>query len=216
LIASLLELVLPSLCPSCDGARSQGATLLCTTCARGLVPARWLEEVRTAIAFEGTGARLVRRFKFERRRDGLRVLMPLLVERVVRLSFDAVVPVPRHPSRIREQGSDPAFELARRLGRRVGVRVIDSALARSRPTRPQTGLVPEERLRNVLGSFRARPAMLRGRSVLLLDDVATTGATLECAAAELRSRSGAARVLPVALAGTRLYPAPAPLRYNPA
>jgi predicted amidophosphoribosyltransferase len=148
----------------------------------------------------------VRRFKFERRRDGLRVLMPLLVERVVRLSFDAVVPVPRHPARIREQGSDPAFELARRLGRRAGVGVIDSALARTRPTRPQTGLAPEQRLRNVVGSFRARPGALRGRAALLLDDVVTTGATLSCAAAELRARSGASQVLPVALAGTEALP----------
>jgi len=132
--------------------------------------------------------------------------MPLLVERVVRLRFDAVVPVPRHPARIREQGSDPAFDLARRLGRSVGVRVAESALTRTRPTQPQTDLTPEERLRNVTGSFQARPAALRGRSVLLLDDVVTTGATLRCAAAELRARSGASRVLPVALAGTGALP----------
>jgi len=205
-IASLLELIAPSLCPGCDGSRAEGAVLLCPACSRQLVRARWLGEVRTALAFAGTGARLVRRFKFERRRDGLRVLMPLLVERVVRLRFDAVVPVPRHPARIREQGSDPAFDLARRLGRSVGVRVAESALTRTRPTQPQTDLTPEERLRNVTGSFQARPAALRGRSVLLLDDVVTTGATLRCAAAELRARSGASRVLPVALAGTGALP----------
>jgi predicted amidophosphoribosyltransferase len=125
-IASLLELIAPSLCPGCDGSRAEGAALLCPACSRHLVRTQWLGEVRTALAFAGTGARLVRRFKFERRRDGLRVLMPLLVERVVRLRFDAVVPVPRHPARIREQGSDPAFDLASRLGRSVGVRVAES------------------------------------------------------------------------------------------
>jgi predicted amidophosphoribosyltransferase len=198
--------VAPSLCPACDAARAETAPLLCPACARDLVPSRWLGGVRTAVSFVRTGARLVRRFKFEGRGDARQVLLPLLVERVFRLPFDVVVPVPRHPDRIREQGADPAFDLARRLARSIGVRIVDSALVRTRPTPPQTGLAPEERRRNVERSFGARPGALADRRVLLLDDVVTTGATLGAAAAELRARSGAARVLPVALAGTPALP----------
>jgi ComF family protein len=196
--------VAPSCCPGCDTPRAGAANLLCPDCARGLRPLAELEGVRTAIAYTATGARLVQRFKFEGRRDALRVLVPPLVERLFRLRFDTLVPVPRHPARIREQGCDPAWELARRLGRALGVRVRDAALERTRASGPQLELPPRERWRNVEGAFRARPGALAGRQVLLLDDVVTTGATLESAARELERGSGATRVLRAALAATPL------------
>lgn len=200
--AALLELIVPSVCPGCDGARSEGQALLCADCAAALVPLSKLRRVHTALSYEGKGAELLRSFKFDRRRDALRALIELLVDRVRELRFDGVVPVPRHPRRVRELGSDPTFELGRALARRTGVPLWDRALGRSRPTPPQTGLGSEDRRRNVHHSFRAHPEALRGRRVLLLDDVTTTGATLEAAAAALRHPAGAQRVVRVALAGT--------------
>jgi predicted amidophosphoribosyltransferase len=96
--------------------------------------------------------------------------------------------------------------LARALARRNGVPLLDRALSRARPTPPQTGLSVAARTRNVAQSFLAASGALRGRRVLLLDDVATTGATLLEAARCLRQASGARRITLVALAGT-----PAPL-----
>jgi len=98
------------------------------------------------------------------------------------------------------------YTLARALSRRTGVPLAGRALARARATPPQTGLSISARKANVALSFRARPGALSGRRVLLLDDVATTGATLVEAARCLRQSSGARRISLVALAGT-----PAPL-----
>jgi len=206
LLGGLLELVVPSVCPACDVPRASGDALLCASCARGLRALSRLRAVHTAIAYEGTGMELVRRFKFEGRRDALAVLVAQLAPRVRELRFDAIVPVPRHLARVRSEGSDPVHTLARALGRRVRVPLLDNALARARATPPQTGLSIASRRANVAASFRARPGALSGKRVLLLDDVATTGATLIEAARSLRRASGARRITLVALAGT-----PAPL-----
>jgi predicted amidophosphoribosyltransferase len=170
------------------------------------VPLAGLGRVTTAIAYRGTGARLVQRFKYQGRRDALAVLVTALEERARALRFDGIVPVPRHPRRVRELRLDPVHALARALAARLGVPLWTRVLRRSRATRSQTGLAPEERHTNVLGSFRAAPGALWNRSVMLLDDVTTTGATLEAAAAELRGRGGARRIVRLALAGTPSLP----------
>jgi ComF family protein len=202
LLGALLELVVPSVCPACDVPRACGDALLCASCARGLRALPRLRAVHTAIAYDGNGMELVRRFKFEGRRDALAVLLNRLAARVRELRFDAIVPVPRHIARVRREGSDPVFTLARALARRSGVPLAGSALARARVTPPQTGLSIAARRANVAASFRARPGSLAGLRVLLLDDVATTGATLVEAARSLRLSSGARRITLAALAGT--------------
>ena len=200
---SLLELLVPSVCPACDRTRAAGELLLCPACAPGLRALSELGRVATAVAYERTGLVLLRRFKFEDRRDALRVLLEPLTARVRTLPADGIVAVPRHRRRLREQGSDPVWTLARALARRTGLEHLRGALCRTRPAPPQAGLRPEERRRNVLGSFRAR-GDLRGRRILLLDDVTTTGSTLLEAARELRRGARPRQVIPVAVAGTPL------------
>ena len=204
--SAFLELLIPSVCPGCDAPRREGATRLCSRCAAALHPLRALGAVPTAIAYEGLGARLVRRFKFEGRRDALDVLLEALVERAEEIfrerPVQAVVPVPRHPRRVRELGTDPVYLLARGLARRLGLGLRGRVLARTRPTPPQTELPPGARRANVAGSFACRNGVLRGCRVALLDDVTTTGATLEAASRELRSGGGASAVVTLALAGT--------------
>jgi predicted amidophosphoribosyltransferase len=204
----LLELLAPSVCPACDAPRRAGEPLLCPACARGVEPLPGLGEAATAIAYRGTGALLVRRFKYDGRRDAGVVLLEALVERARPIRFDVVVPVPRHPRRIRALGADPVYDLSRALAARTGTRFGGRVLRRARPTASQTGLGPEERERNVSGSFRARPGALLGRAALLLDDVTTTGATLRAGAAELLGAGRARTVATAALAGTPLAAAP--------
>jgi len=153
------------------------------------------------VAYRGSAVPLIQRFKFEGRRDSLPVLVELLAERVAGMALDAVVPVPRHATRVREQGGDPAFELARALARRSGLALASRTLSRSRATPPQTGLSARVRSANVRDSFRARADALRGQRVLLLDDVTTTGATLAEAEHALR-RARPRAAVPIALAGT--------------
>jgi ComF family protein len=114
---------------------------------------------------------------------------------------DLVVPVPLHPARLRWRGFNQSLELARPLARKAGVRIDSRALVRTRKTKPQTQVRDyRERAANLRQAFAAGPG-LDGASVLLVDDVTTTGATLlECARA-LRD-AGAARVDAAVLART--------------
>lgn len=107
---------------------------------------------------------------------------------------DALVPVPLHRQRLRRREFDQAQALASELGRQVGIPVWSETLMRHVPTRSQIGLSAVERQRNIRGAFRVGTRRsCKGKSLLLIDDVYTTGATaLECA--RVLRRAGAARV----------------------
>ena len=98
---------------------------------------------------------------------------------------DVVVPVPLHTARLRERGHNQASLLAREVARVAGMRLDEETLVRIRATASQVGLSASERKNNVRGAFRCRDGALAGRQVLLVDDVCTTGATLDAAAMAL-------------------------------
>jgi ComF family protein len=110
-----------------------------------------------------------------------------------RVDIDLILPVPLHRARLRERGYNQAALLARELGNRIGVPVAGDLLVRTRATVPQVGLSAEERQANVQGAFQSVTGVLVGKKVLLVDDVYTTGSTLESACAALRE-SGAVSV----------------------
>jgi ComF family protein len=104
------------------------------------------------------------------------------------LSASAIVPVPLHQVRQKERGYNQSVLLARALGDTVGVTVLEKGLIRLRPTPPQVGLSARERLANMRGAFQGS-ADLSGKSLILLDDVCTSGATL-AACAEAVAQAG--------------------------
>lgn len=125
-----------------------------------------------------------------------------------------LVPVPLHPSRRRERGFNQAEALARGLSEKLRresregrVHVETRCLCRIRPTPPQTGLSLAARRENVRGVFTVQsPERIRGRLVVLVDDVITTGATLSSCAAALK-RAGATKVIGLTLGrATPLFP----------
>lgn len=112
--------------------------------------------------------------------------------------LDALVPVSLHAARLRERGFNQSALIARSLSTRLGIPALD-ALVRSRSTRSQVGLGRAARRRNVEGAFHARGGLRAGASVGLVDDVATSGATL-AAAAEALVTAGAGSVTAVTFA----------------
>jgi len=114
---------------------------------------------------------------------------------------DLIVPVPLHRGRLWQRRYNQAAELARALGRRTSKPVAVQALERTRPTESQGAMASARgRRRNVQGAFKVpNPGRVRDREVLLVDDVLTTGATVEACAHALK-RAGAARVQILALA----------------
>lgn len=152
----------------------------------------------SALDYEGTMEEMVKNFKYNRA-SWLTEDFADLLEGVVRAQLDssavdAVFPVPLHPNRQRTRGYNQAALLARALARRLGRRCDEKSLARIRDTPKQSLLGRDERLQNLKGAFSAvRPSFVRGRTILLIDDVTTTGSTLAAAAEPLRD-AGAARI----------------------
>jgi len=222
LAGAVLDLVYPPRCALCE----RHGEWLCDRCLAGLPRADgrrcrgcWLplpgpscracEErppafstLRSVFRYEGEVRRLVHAFKFGGQSVLGRPLAALLVDawRGWGMDADVAVPVPLTAARARLRGYNQALLLAREVARGIGVRPAE-ALRRTGRAAPQaTSAGAEERRRNVAGAFAVRDgAAVAGRKVLLVDDVATTGATLN-ACAEALLAAGAARVLALTLA----------------
>jgi ComF family protein len=110
------------------------------------------------------------------------------------------MPVPLHKKRLRQRGFNQALLLAYGISKKYGLTLSFDNLARTRHTKPQVELSGKDRIANVAGAFSLRrPEMLAGRSVVLVDDVFTTGATLnECS--RVLKDAGATRVMALTLA----------------
>lgn len=150
--------------------------------------------------YEGPLQHLLLRFKFGQEFSLLPPLGIMLTLAAADLPpYDAVVPVPRHPRRLRDKGFNQSHELARHAAALTGIPLNWNALRRTRLTRPQIRLSAAERRVNPKGSFAAQG--VEGLRLLLVDDVMTTGATLRHAAqALLDAGAASARVAVVARA----------------
>ena len=183
---SILPLT-PPLCDRCGDPlptwRSISIPLaLCPRCRR---TRRLVDRARAIGPYDGALRAIVHALKYEGRRSLAKPLGALMRHRGAGLLEGAgsVVPVPLHPSRRRERGFNQAVDLAGHLG----VPVV-AALRRIRATSTQTGLPAARRHRNVRGAFALTRAggTLAGATVVLVDDVSTTGATLDACARVLK------------------------------
>ena len=184
--AAVLETLLAPRCAGCD---APGAWL-CLACREACDPVR-SGRVHAAGVFGGPLRRAVHRFKYEGERGLAAELGALVASCVARdlahgVSLDVVVPAVLHRERARLRGYDQAALLASEVAHLVGL-PLRAPLRRVRLSRPQVELDSAERRENVRGAFIAEAGSLRGLRVALVDDVATTGATLAAASGALRA-----------------------------
>lgn len=201
-----LGVLAPRRCAGCDEPVSRRAAF-CVPCAASLEPS---SASLAPYFYGGALSRAIMRFKYEGRNDLAEPLGGLLVRALTtthRLAtpVDVVVPVPLHPTRLRERGFNQSALLAQHAARACNARMTH-ALVRVRPTEKQALGTRQMRLANVEGAFLARREV-HGLRVLLVDDVCTTGATLNSCAIALRV-AGARGVHCVALSQTWDAPSP--------
>lgn len=223
---SLLDWLLP---PRCGGCARLGGWLcdrcsrrirrleepVCPRCGRELAFAgstcgckkrlRHLSRLRAAAAYEGPLPPAVHRLKYRGWRSLAPPLARLLVARLVVEGLPAahVMAVPLHPARERRRGYNQAELLAGEVRRALSLPPAGGRLARVRDTPPQVGLDRLRRQANVRGAFSWQGAAGEGRPVLLVDDVVTTGATLDACAAALAA-AGFGRISGITLARVSL------------
>lgn len=176
-------------CPICGDPRGDGA--VCFRCRHD--PPEF-DSLRGAFLYEGTMQQAIRQLKYH---GSWQLARPLALRALAVIGPvgppDLIVPVPLHPNRLAQRGYNQSALLARTIGQVVGVPVAEERLRRIKDTRAQVLLTGPRRWDNVRDAFEASPGRLDGVSVLLVDDVATTGSTLRAAAAALK-HAGATRV----------------------
>lgn len=171
---------------------------LCENCR--VMPPPFLA-LRSWVAFEGPIRLALHRLKYRRNLALGDALAQPLADYCRRLNWrvEIVVPVPLGKRRLQERGYNQVGLIAMPLAALNGWRYAPHALSRVRETKSQVGLSAAERQENVEGAFRADPRRVTNRTVLLMDDVATTGATLSACAEALLS-AGAKAVFALTLA----------------
>ena len=199
----------PPLCPRCGRslpAGSRADAVACPTCISGRGP-KALTTLRTAAIYEGVVREAVLALKYRGQRRMAEPLADLLaadlraaVQQGARA--DLIIPVPLHKQRRRQRGFNQAELLARRCSIRLGIPVATDLLLRQRDTSPQVGLSLVERRANIADAFTlASPhtrTRLIGKHLVLVDDVSTTGSTLDAAAEALRA-AGPASIIGLAV-----------------
>ena len=192
-----LPRLVPPLCPHCG--RPQASGIVCPSCRQRQTK---IDGIRSLFRFDEVVRKAIHELKYR----NLKAISPCLAElladylRSNPLPGEALVGVPLHPRRLKERGYNQSSLLARELGRRIDLPVIEDCLIRVKQAQPQVRAVDvEERRRNVADAFVCRDEKVSGKQIILIDDVCTSGATLESCAAALKNK-GAASVWGLTLA----------------
>ena len=192
-----LPRLVPPFCPRCG--RPQASSIVCPSCWQRPTE---IDGIRSLFRFDEVVRKSIHELKYR----NLKAISPCLAELLADylkenpLPGEALVSVPLHPRRLRERGYNQSSLLARELAKRIDLPVIEDCLIRIKQAQPQVRAIDvEERRSNVADAFVCRDERVKGKEIILIDDVCTSGATLESCAAVLKDR-GATSVWGLTLA----------------
>lgn len=192
-----LDFIGPPWCESCNLPLGDSALAgdICANCMVALPP---FDGVRAVVAYSRQSASIILKLKYGRR-TGVARLIARHLERHLPEGRDdwLLVPVPLHSARLWQRGFNQSLLIARHLGRKSGIAVATDLLVRTRRTRPLKGMGPKQRDAEVKSVFAVAPnrsAEIKGRKIILVDDVLTSGATARACAKRLK-RAGASEVV---------------------
>ena len=187
------------ICKSCRTTLSQIKSPVCPKCGKPQINeslcsgcVNWeadIDGIRSVLRFDGVIRKAIHEFKYKNLRAITADLAQLLNEYLVEspVPCEIFVPVPLHHKRLKERGYNQSALLAKELGRLMGLPVNEFTLVRSSYNLPQAKTANvEERKQNVSGVFSCLDEVLHDKQVLLIDDVATSGATLNACALALK------------------------------
>lgn len=215
IVSTLLDLLFPPRCVFCRRLLEDGEPELCSACQTSLPwltgaaaeqRGTWFALCVSPLAYRDTVRDSLRRYKFQGRRWYCRVYGALMAQCVrdhLDGQYDLITWAPLSEKRRRERGYDQAYLLASRMAEALGTQAV-STLRKIRHTAAQSGLEEDAARRsNVQGAYQILdPALVRGKRVLLADDIVTTGSTL-AACAQALAEAGAAEVFCVTAARAR-------------
>jgi len=204
ILTDLVDLVYPPLCLICEQSLAADEDQLCRQCLAGFtlighphqhfsVPGEiFIDTAWALFEFDPPFQDLIHQLKYARRRQPvLRVLdcyASQILDQLKGHNYDLVISIPLHPRKYRERGYNQVDDLSRWLADHLGAAVGNRWVARSKYTRTQTQLNAAERQTNVAGAFLVNDlTAVKGKHILLVDDVLTTGATANSLAQALRA-----------------------------
>ena len=194
-----------NLCPECSEAIQVVHGTVCRCCGRYIGPSagadRCLHCLRDSVFldggvtyahYQGGALELVHRLKYSKRpwlvHSMAEQMLPAVEQLVEREEIDTIIPVPVHPQRLTERGYNQAEQIGNHLSEWIGISMEPHGLIRQSDTLPQNQLSGSERIQNVRHAFVASEAVcLKGLRVLLIDDVLTTGSTINACARVLKA-----------------------------
>ncbi len=223
LFTNILDFFLPRICPCCKTKLLPSEDCVCNSCLKKINPAEskllklefekdfkikgYVSDFTSAFIFEKDKElqTLIHSLKYEKKFLIGNYLGGLLAEMrsaaISEWKIDYIMPVPLHRLKIAERGYNQSYHIAKGIGKKLNIPVVNSFVKRVKYTQSQTNLTRKERENNLTGAFRVRsPEKIKGKNLLIIDDVITTGATTnECAKILINAGAGSIYVASAAL-----------------